>query len=78
MSKEQPIKVVPFWPGKIHNGLVNSQNCPEVKVKPINKMFACSCMALVWPGGSHNRPLPPSSSYYGCPWDNTNTTANNH
>ena len=53
-GKKQPIKVDTLWPGKIHNGLVNSRNCPEVKVKSrshvINKMFACSCMALVWPG----------------------------
>ena len=28
----------------------------------VNKMFVCSCMALVWPGGSHNGPRPPSSA----------------
>ena len=26
-DKAQPIKVDPLWPGKIHNGLVQFQNC---------------------------------------------------
>ena len=33
-GEAEPIMADPYWPSKIHNGLVN----PEVKVKPISQL----------------------------------------
>ena len=56
----------PYWPSKVHNGLVNPIMVwlnPGVKVKPRSQIIN---MLIVACSDTYNGPRPSALGYYGC------------